>query len=184
MTVARAHTRHWSRKHPPSDLSQAHEQQDNAKMVRSAQQQIPRWLTSSSASTAAIGWSSSPLSLMRTPVDGTGAWYGVRGGSIDVGSLNSRPSGSPSCPCSHSPHTYTTPWRVRGVCVSEAAHKTCASGRGGASVVRAYDRGGASVDGRIDRLSYAYLKCSFALRSHTSRPCHAICTVLALNSLC
>ena len=114
MTVARAHTRHWSRKLPHSDRSQTHEQQDNAKMVRNAQQQIPRWLTSSSASTAAIGWSSSPLSLMRTPVDGTGAWYGVRGGSIDVGSLNSRPSGSPSCPCSHSPHTYTTPWRVRG----------------------------------------------------------------------
>jgi hypothetical protein len=62
-------------------------------------------------STAATGCSSSPLSLMRTPVDGTGCWYGVRGGSIEVGSVNCRASGSPSCPYSHSPHTYTTPSR-------------------------------------------------------------------------
>jgi hypothetical protein len=62
-------------------------------------------------STAATGCSSSPLSLMRTPVEGTGVWYGVRGGSIEVGSVNCRASGSPSCPYSHSPHTYTTPSR-------------------------------------------------------------------------
>ena len=56
-------------------------------------------------STAATGCSSSPLSLMRTPVEGTGVWYGVRGGSIEVGSVNCRASGSPSCPYQIMIHT-------------------------------------------------------------------------------